>query len=52
MPDTLSLTLTIESDLKRWVSGVWLKVEWQKQGCSCTRTHEEETIRHGNAALI
>ena len=27
------------SVLKRWVSGVWLKVELRQQGCSCTRIH-------------
>jgi len=34
-----SLTLTRESVLKRWVSGVWLQVELRQQGCSCTRIH-------------
>jgi len=34
-----SLILTRESVLKRWVSGVWLKVELRQQGCSCTRMH-------------
>jgi len=24
---------------KFWVSGVWMKVELQQQGCSCTRIH-------------
>jgi len=39
LPNKSSLTLTRESVLKRWVSGVWLKVELRQQGCSCTRIH-------------
>jgi len=39
LPNKSSLTLTSESVLKRWVSWVWLKVELQQQGCSCTRIH-------------
>jgi len=39
LPNKSSMTLTRESVLKRWVSGVWLKVELQQQGCSCTRIH-------------
>ena len=52
LPNKSSLTLTRESVLKRWVSGVWLKVELRQQGCSCTRIHWVEISRHGNAALI
>jgi len=39
LPNKSSLTLTRESVSKRWVSGVWLKVELRQQGGSCTRIH-------------
>ena len=31
--------VTFLHKLRRWVSGVWLKVELRQQGCSCTRIH-------------
>jgi len=37
LPNKSSLTLTMESVAKRWVSDVWSKIKWQQQGCSCTR---------------
>jgi len=39
LPNKSLLTLKRESVLQRWVSGAWLKVELQQQGCSCTIIH-------------